>query len=307
MKAAGICGFDVHIVDGKVAVPTPCVLGHEFAGVVAETGENVTRFQVGDRVVSDNTGYVCGKCYHCLRGDFLSCPSREGLGYFRDGGFAEYVKINREILAVDSGCLWKIPDGVSTEAAALMDPACNGYKAAVQEGDVRPGDTVVIFGIGAIGLCCIRAAKVAGAAKIVAICRHKTRGREPVAMRLGCDCILETEKTDSVQFVKALTNGEGAAVIIDAAGSNQCIKMGIDMARNGGRVILFGYDSQPFGYLLDLIINRGVSIIGHFAYNFEAWNAVFELLKAGKYNLDCLVTHRLPLSQFDKGGKPVKR
>lgn len=311
VKAAGICGSDLQVIDWSNPkrlehFPTPCVLGHEFAGVIAEIGERVTGYSVGERVVSDNTGDVCGECYHCLRGAYTSCEKRQGLGYYLDGGFTKYVKIKGHVLRAAPASLWKIPEEVSMEAATMMDPACNGYRAVITEGQVRPGDTVVIFGTGTIGLCCIQAARAAGAARIYAICTRNTPVRTQMALQLGADEVLETTKMDVVRYVREKTKGEGVPVVVDASGRNESIHKGIDMARNGGKVILFGYDARDFGSL-DPIIDRGISLVGHFAYGFEEWNAVFELLKVGKYQLDPLVTHQLPLEDWEKGVAMMKK
>ena len=154
VKAAGVCGSDIAFDDGhhKEILFPPVVLGHEFSGVVAKVGKNVTEWKVGDRVVSDNTGEVCGHCYACNTADYLSCPERKGIGYGMDGGFTNYVKILGKTLARVPNSLMRIPDCMSFEEAAILDPACNGYMAVVQEAKVMPGDFVAVFGVGALGL-----------------------------------------------------------------------------------------------------------------------------------------------------------
>lgn len=309
VKAAGICGSDLRFIswddpDKRKNFPVPCVLGHEFAGVVEEVGKNVTRFKVGERVVSDNTGYVCGECYHCLTADYLSCPSRQGIGYYQDGGFAQFVRIQGDVLQKDPACMWHVPEGVSLEAASMMDPACNGFRAVVQEAQVQPGDAVAVFGIGAIGLCTIQAAKVAGAARIFAFCGGPVdpdNVRVQAALRMGAEEVVSTSEVDPVAYLREKTGGEGVASVLEASGKNECIQYGIGGVRNGGKVILFGYDKRAFDISLDCLIDRGVSLVGHFAYDYKCWRSVFELLKAGKYDLDSLVTHKLPMSRFQEG------
>ena len=146
VKAAGVCGSDIAFDDGghKEILNPPVVLGHEFSGMVCKVGKNVTKWKVGDRVMSDNTGEVCGECYACNTADFLSCPERKGIGYGMDGGFTNYVKILGKTLARVPHSLMRIPDCMSYEEAAIMDPACNGYMAVVQEAKVMPGDFVAL-------------------------------------------------------------------------------------------------------------------------------------------------------------------
>jgi len=137
-----VCGSDIAFDDGHHAnlINPPVTLGHEFSGVISKVGKNVTEWKVGDRVVSDNTGYVCGKCYACSVSNYLVCPDRLGLGYGMDGGFAKYVRIPGQVLAVFPNTLIKLPESMSFEEAAILDPCCNAYKAVVQESNFMPGD-----------------------------------------------------------------------------------------------------------------------------------------------------------------------
>ena len=162
VKAAGICGSDIAYDNGDHPdhLNCPVVLGHEFSGVVSKIGANVKDWKVGDRVVSDNTGYVCGKCFACTTGQYLSCPDRKGLGYGMDGGFTDYVKITGSLLSKNPNTLFRIPEGVSFDEAAILDPICNAYKAIVQESRIMPGEDIVVFGVGPLGLFSIQIAKV---------------------------------------------------------------------------------------------------------------------------------------------------
>ena len=134
VKAAGVCGTDIAFDQGMHAnlLNPPVILGHELAGVIAAVGKNVKDWKVGDRVVSDNTGHVCGHCYACNTANYLACPERLGLGYGMDGGFTNFVKIHGDTLRIMPSSLMRIPDNMSFEAAAILDPACNGYRAVIQ-------------------------------------------------------------------------------------------------------------------------------------------------------------------------------
>jgi threonine dehydrogenase-like Zn-dependent dehydrogenase len=309
VKAAGLCGSDVGFVDvGAVGILNPpVILGHEFAGLVSKVGKNVKAWKPGDRVVSDNTGTVCGSCYACATADFLACPQRLGLGYGMDGGFAKYVKILGDTLKVFPGSLIKIPDDMSFDEASLMDPACNSYRAVIQEGKLMPGEDVVVFGVGALGQFAIQAARVGGAARIIAIGLKSDKERFEIAKINGATDFIYADETDPVAKVKEITEGEGVALAIDCAGTNIIISQAIDMVRITGTIVRIGYDIRPFEYSLDDLVNRAVRLIGHFGYDWVCWRNVIKLWKAKKLSLDSIITHRMKLSQFSEGIEMLKK
>src|SRR5262252_2293330 len=166
VRACGICGSDVHGLDGRTGrrIP-PLVMGHEAAGEVVECGSNVTDLQAGDRVTFDSTVY-CGRCFHCTRGEVNLCDNREVLGvspgpYRRHGAFAEYVSVPRRIM-------YRLPDSLSYEQAALIE-AVSVAVHAVNLTPVRLGDAAVVVGSGMIGLATIQAVKHAGAGRVIAV------------------------------------------------------------------------------------------------------------------------------------------
>jgi threonine dehydrogenase-like Zn-dependent dehydrogenase len=302
IKAAGLCASDLDFVEGRQAgaLRPPVILGHEFAGVVTETGGGVTKWKVGDRVVSDNTGTVCGECYACSTGNYLACPERLGLGYGMDGGFAQYCRISGGTLRVFPNSLMRIPDGISFEEAAILDPACNAYRAVVQEARLIPGENAAVFGVGALGQFAIQSARAAGAAKIIAIGLAADRERFRLARENGATDIIQAGEDDPVEAVKRLTGGEGAAAVIDCAGANAVLRQAIEMVRMGGVVVKVGYDTRPVDFSMDRIIERSVSVMGHFGYDWVAWKNVMSLVLAGKFSLASVSSHRMKLSEFDK-------
>ncbi|MHB1315190.1 MAG: zinc-dependent alcohol dehydrogenase [Christensenellales bacterium] len=302
VKAAGLCGSDLNSYRGKTVVPVPVILGHEFAGEIAAVGSRVTAWKVGDRVVSDNTGYVCGTCYACNTGEYLQCPNRKGLGSKMDGGFAEYVKISEPVLSVYPSCLMRIPDCIPFEEAAILDPACNGYNAVIQQGGLTPGESVAVFGVGPIGLGCIAAAKVGGAVNIIAVVRKSTRElHRNVAQAMGATHIVEQDNGDAVKAIRDITRGEGVALTLDSAGANELFPLSVDITRLGGKIVRLGYDWAPLGYSLNLMTNRNISLVGHMGYNPIAWKNVIRLMEAGMLGTKQTITHRLPLEQFEEG------
>ena len=300
VKAAGVCGSDIAFDNGAHAnlLNPPVVLGHEFSGVVAKIGKNVTEWKVGDRVVSDNTGKVCGKCYACATADYLSCPERLGLGYGMDGGFTQYVRIPGETLKVFPNSLMSIPEGMSFEEAAILDPCCNAYMAVVQESRFMPGDYGAVFGVGALGQFSIQALRIAGASKIIAIGLSGDRDRFELARQNGATDIVVADEMNVQETVAKLTNGEGVALAVDCAGVAVVLRQAIDIVRTAGEIVKIGYDERPVGFSLDPIIDKAVSIKGHFGYNWLSWRNSMNLAVAGKIDLKSMISHRMKISQF---------
>lgn len=311
VKAAAICGSDLGLyydtVTGKT-VDYPIVIGHEFAGEICETGKNVTRWKAGDRVVSDNTGYVCGECYACGSGEYLFCSHRKGMGNDMDGGFAEYVKIPGQVLNAFPNCLYRIPDNKSFEEASMMDPCCNGYKAVIQEGGLLPGQNVVVFGAGALGLFSIAAARIGGAGRIISVgMSEDEKVRFDIAKKLGATDFVVADKEDAPARCREIAGKEGVALIIDCAGAPVVLKQAIDIIRNGGKIVKIGYSRQPVGFSLDSMALKGVTLIGHMGYDSTSWKNCLRLLEKGEIDMEAVISHRLPLSQWKTGIELVKQ
>ncbi len=308
VKAAAVCGSDIAFDNGEHAniLNPPVVLGHEFSGVVAKTGKNVTAWKVGDRVVSDNTGTACGTCYACGTADYLSCPDRLGIGYGMDGGFTKYVKILGKTLAVFPNSLIKIPDSMTFEEAAILDPACNAYMAVVQEAKLIPGEYMAVFGVGALGQFCIQAARAAGAAKIIAIGLSGDGARFDMAKKNGATDIVMSDQVNCIEEVMRLTNGEGVALVADCAGVAVVLNQAIEIVRPAGTIVKIGYDHNPYNCSLDPIIDKAISIKGHFGYTWLSWRNVMNLVQAGKWDLKGMISHTMKISEFRKAFDMVR-
>ncbi len=303
VKAAGICGSDIGFADEErmSILRPPVVLGHEFAGVVAKVGSKVKAWKPGDRVVSDNTGYVCGTCYACSVGDYLLCPERLGLGYGLNGGFTKYVRVDGGLLARVPNTLFHIPGSVAFEHAALLDPAANAYRAVVQEGGLLPGEMVAVFGVGALGQFSIQVARIAGAAEIIAIGLSADTKRFEAARTLGATRCIPADREDATAIVKELTGGEGLGLVIDAAGPSAVLQQSFSILRNTGRFVKIGYDPKPLGFSLNPLLDKGIQVRGHFGYDWVSWKNCIRLLAKGTLQIDPLITHTLPLSRWQEG------
>ncbi|MCI8609565.1 MAG: alcohol dehydrogenase catalytic domain-containing protein [Firmicutes bacterium] len=309
VKAAGICGSDMRMkkLGNSENLRPPVVVGHEFAGVIKAVGKNVKSFSVGERIVSDNSGDLCGVCEQCARGNYLMCEHRVGMGSGMDGGFAKYVKIPGHLLSVNPHTLYRIPENVSFEDAACLDPICNAYKAVVQESSLMPGQDVVIFGLGTIGLLAVQIASIMGAARIIGIGRSYNQQRFEVANQLGATHLICSDRENPVERISEITRGEMVPVIIDAAGKNEVLEAALQILTKGGEFIKIGYDDKPVGVSLDRYVNKGIRIQGHFAYDYVSWKNCIKLLELGKLNVKPIITHKLPLSEWEKGFELTER
>lgn len=306
VKAAAICGSDMkHYQVENGTEEFGSIRGHEFAGQITEVGENVTDWHVGQRIVSDNTGHVCGKCTACMSGDFLLCPERLnlGTGYPTSGGFTKYCRIPGEILKIHPQAIWEIPEEVSYEEAAVLDPICNAYKAVAQESNLLPGENIVIFGAGTLGLLCVQMAKIMGALNIVMVAREvDTKVRVPVAMQLGATHFVNSTTEDVVSRCHEICGGpDSIGLIVDCTGAPESLKLGLDILRNNGQFMRVGMSVKPLNFDINAISKRNLDIHGHQAYNSISWKNGIQLLKSGKIQIKPLITHRFGLSEWEKG------
>src|SRR5262245_52861868 len=255
VRACGICGSDVHGLDGSTGrrLP-PLVMGHEAAGEVVQCGSNVTEFHPGDRVTFDSTVY-CGRCFHCARGDVNLCDNREVLGvspgpYRRHGAFAEYVAVPRRIV-------YRLPDNLSYEQAALIEAVSVGIHA-VNLTPIVLGDAAVVIGSGMIGLATLQAARHAGAARVIVIDPDETRLE--MARGLGATHTINPTAIDPVATVQSLTGGHGAAVALECVGATEPIKTAIASVRKGGTVTLVGNVAPEINLPLQAVVSRQIRL-----------------------------------------------
>lgn len=302
VEAAGICGSDL-LFSTTVELPVPSTLGHEFAGIVQEVGENVKAWKPGDRVVSDNTGYACGECYACATSQYLECEHRIALGYGFDGGFAEFVKVPGQILKLNPKTLFKIPDNVSFEAASMLDPCANAYQALLQKSSFKSGDDVVIYGVGTIGLLCVQIAKVAGANNIIVMGMERNGIPETnltLALELGATHAFVSTHENIVEKIEN-TLGKKPRIIIDCAGSPQVLKQALSCISNGGEIVKIGFDHTDLNIDFNIVVLKGVKIIGNMGYNYISWANSLSLMEKGAINTLKIISHRLKLSEYKTG------
>jgi L-iditol 2-dehydrogenase len=296
VRACGICGSDVHGLDGKTGrrIP-PLVMGHEAAGEVVETGANVTDLNAGDRVTFDSTVY-CGRCFHCLRGEMNLCDNREVLGvspgpYRRHGAFAEYVAVPRRIM-------YRLPDNLSFEQAAMIE----AVSVAVHAVNLTPnllGDTAVVVGTGMIGLLAIQAARHAGCGRVIAV--DPDEGRLKLARAAGATDAFNPKadgmgESGVMDQVYALTGGHGADVALECVGATEPIRTAIAVVRKGGAVTLVGNVSPTIELPLQSVVSRQIRLQGSCASNGE-YPACIDMMSRGAIQVDTLISAVAPLAE----------
>ena len=235
VKAASVCGTDLHIFNGDLEVKTPLILGHDFSGVVEKAGKDVRGFREGDRVIAHMVRY-CGDCFFCRQGRYNLCLRNTWMGFEIDGAFAEYVVVPaRDTLP--------IPDRISFEEAAITEPTV----VALRVMDLaRPkiGETMAIFGQGPIGLVQTQVAKLAGL-RVIAI--DPLEERLELARSFGADHLLNPRKKNAVEAILELTDGLGVDYAVEDSGSQEAVDLAGEVTRPGGKVLLVGEGKELHG------------------------------------------------------------
>lgn len=270
VQAVGVCGSDLHMWEATHSWPVnyPVVLGHEFAGVIREVGQQVTGWSEGDRVVSETAAVIDPNSPLTRQGLYNLDPTRRGYGAAVDGAMRRFVPVPARILH-------RLPDNLSFEKAALTEPCCVAYNAVVNNGRVKPGDRILVIGPGPIGLLSAAVARLSGA--IVAIAGlERDRARLNIAQQYGC-----TALTGGLADWAKQGDGLGADGVIDAAGVSATLQMALELVRPAGWISKVGWGPQPIGISLDPLVQKNVRLQGSFSHNWPIWERVIRLLSTG--------------------------
>jgi L-iditol 2-dehydrogenase len=294
VRACSMCGTDVKISrSGHPNMSAPQVMGHEIAGEIVDVGAGIEGWAVGDRV-QVIAAIPDGTCEECLAGHQAICPNQVSMGYQFAGGFAEYMIIPREVLAVDG--VTRIPENLSFAEASVAEPlACvlNGQELA----RVGEGDTVVVIGSGPIGCLHVRLARARGAARVILIDLNPDRLAAAAAL-VHPDLTVATDAQDPVAAVLDATGGRGADVVITAAASGRAQEQGLLMLARRGRLSLFGglpKDAATISVDANLVHYRELTLVGVNGSTPEHNKRALELIASGDVPVADLITHRLPL------------
>ena len=291
VKACGICGSDMHGMDGSTGrrVP-PIIMGHEASGIITETGANVRDFVKGDRVTFDSTIY-CGKCFFCRRDLINLCDNRRVLGvscdeYSKNGAFAEFVAVPEHIL-------YRLPETLTFERAAMVEPLSIAFHA-VERALVSLNDSAVVIGTGIIGLFVIQLLRLKGCGKIAAV--DLDPDRLALAGGFGADECLIPEKKNVPDEIYRITGNRGADVAFEAVGVNETVRMAVDSLRKGGTLALIGNVSPAVDLPLQKVVARELSLLGSCASCGE-YPACLDKIARGAVNVDKLLSAAVPLSE----------
>jgi alcohol dehydrogenase/L-iditol 2-dehydrogenase len=274
----GVCGSDLHqwTADHSWPVNYPVVLGHEFGGLIAAVGKNVSVWKEGDRVVSETAAIINPNSPMSKTGLYNLDPDRKGFGYGVNGAMTRYVR-------VPARCLHKVPAQLSFEEACLTEPCCVAYNSVAVNSSVKPGDRVIVIGPGTIGILCAAVARICGA-EVAVVGLESDKLRLDIAKQYGCEPIIG----DATEWAKN-RDGLGADLIVDAAGASITLKMALQWVRPNGQITKVGWGPQPLGFSLDPLVQKNVTLKGSFSHNWPIWERVIALLASGSLNVKPII------------------
>ena len=274
----GVCGSDLHqwTADHSWPVNYPVVLGHEFGGLIAAVGKNVSVWKEGDRVVSETAAIINPNSPMSKTGLYNLDPDRKGFGYGVNGAMTRYVR-------VPARCLHKVPAHLSFEEACLTEPCCVAYNSVAVNSSVKPGDRVIVIGPGTIGILCAAVARICGA-EVAVVGLESDKLRLDIAQQYGCEPIIG----DATEWAKN-RDGLGADLIVDASGASVTLKMALQWVRPNGQITKVGWGPQPLGFSLDPLVQKNVTLKGCFSHNWPIWERVIALLASGSLNVKPII------------------
>lgn len=291
VKACGICGSDVHGMDGSTGrrIP-PIIMGHEASGLIDQIGSSVTEWNAGERVTFDST-VVTRQDFYSQKGTFNLSDFRKVLGvscgdYRQHGAFAEYV-------AVPQSVLYRMPDGISFEQAAMTEPVSVAFHA-VNLIPSQINDSAVVVGCGMIGLFVIQALRINGCGRIIAV--DLDWSRLDMALKLGADFAIKSDEAEAIEKVMNLTHGRGADMAFEVVGIMPTVNLAIHAVRKGGKVGLVGNLSPKVELPLQTVVTRQLTLYGSCASAGE-YPACLDMIASGRVKVDEMMSAVVPLSE----------
>lgn len=294
VKAAGICGTDIHVWQDKFMFWPPVILGHEFSGEIAEIGKKCVKFKPGDRVVAEPQIKNCGICEFCRSGRTHLCMEKWTLGWRTNGCMCEYV-------AAPEKFLHRIPEGVSFEMAALCEPVAVAVYDIAEHGGININDFVVVQGSGPIGILAAYMAKRLGARSVVLTGINASEYcRFDAARKMGADHIVNVQKETLVEKVLQLTEGNGADCVIETSGAPPAIAQCVDMLKKNGRLIGMGIPADKMIQFpwRDAVL-KALEFYFSMSTSYTAWDKALYLLQSDAEKLKNIITWTGPLEDWE--------
>jgi L-iditol 2-dehydrogenase len=302
VKACGICGTDLHVYHDEFPYWPPVILGHEFSGEIVGRGPDTHRFKVGDRVVGEPHTRACGHCPLCRTGNIQICSLKRSPGWGIHGAFTRWL-VMPELL------LHSIPDCLSYEAAAVVEPTANTVHDVIERTRVEAGDFVVILGPGPIGLLAGLTARAAGARHVAIIGTPADDAiRLKKARDLGFDSVLIEGVDHPLETIQELSGGWGADVVVECSGAAGAIATTVDLVRKKGRIGVIGLTGKatiPFPW--DKAAFKVCDLIFNLSTSYTSWDRTIQLIAGGKIPAGEIISHRLPLSQWQHGFEQIEQ
>lgn len=291
VAACGVCHTDLHYIEHGVPTvkPPPIILGHEASGTIAALGDGVEGLEVGTRVLAPAV-VTCGTCTHCRNGRENICTSMVMFGNHVDGAYAEYF-------LAPAKDIFELPESVPLEEGAVIaDAVSTPYHAVVNRGKVRPGDVVVVFGCGGVGINAIQIAVTCGA-RVVAV--DITDKKLEWAKSFGAaECVNASEDPRVSKTIRSLTGG-GADVVFEVIGRPETIESAFDCVRSGGRLVVVGYTDKPVSLSAAKIMFREIDVLGSLGCRCVDYPRIIQMCADGLVKVDEMVTHRFPLEDLE--------
>ena len=288
----GVCGSDIHYYEhgriGRYVVDSPLILGHELAGQVVEVGANVRNIEPGDRVAVE-PGIPCDRCDYCKAGRYNLCPDVRFMATPPiDGAWAEYV-------AVRSDFLHRLPDELSYEEGALLEPLSVGFHAMRRAG-LGPSDRIYISGLGPVGLLAVTAARMHGVSRIIG--GDVLPLRREMARELGADAVLDPADESVADRLSELTGNRGVTAVIESSGNARAVADTIGNVRRGGKVVLIGLPtSREIPLDVTQLVDKELDVLGVFRYA-NTYPAAIDALLHDDHPIERIVTHRFALDEI---------
>ena len=292
-KQTGICGSDLHSYFGHWGQSHEHAAGHETCGTVVKLGTGVTDFDIGDNVAVECFSH-CGKCKYCETGQYNLCRARAWISPNMHGGFAEYT-------AAHHSGLFKLPETMTFEEGALVEPLAVSHRAVARTG-ANSRDSLAIIGGGTIGQFCLADAVAAGIKETLITVKYEQQAE--LARALGADYVVNVGDTDVREYVKDITSGIGFDAVVETVGGAENFNIATTIVRKQGAVVLVAGYYKPLEVNLSTIVWSEAFITGSNCYGYSGmetdFEAAIELISSGKVDAKKLVTHRYPLEEIEE-------